>query len=170
VWSLSDRHQGLVHRVAKSLQPSPLDHCFCNSMKYGNPCQSSARMTIRHPITVLHLVFLCADHGPIAIVTGATVLARFGIYSTLRAPVDVRCRSVGRRRSCRRHTPSHTTQFLRGEPALITATPQTAHPAGKPVTPNGPQNSAPRLDHSEVAARPPRNVEHRCAPSCGRAP
>jgi len=86
VWSLSDRHQGLVHRVAESLQPSPLDHCFCNSMKYGNPGQSSARMTIRHPITVLHLVFLCADHGPIAIVTGATVLARFGIYSDASRP------------------------------------------------------------------------------------
>jgi hypothetical protein len=60
-WSLSNRHQDLVHGVAKTLQPSLLDHGFRNGMKYGNPRQSSAGMMISNPIAVLHLVALCAD-------------------------------------------------------------------------------------------------------------
>src|ERR1051326_449415 len=94
--------------------PISLDHCFPNIMKYGNPGQSSAGMTIRHPITVLHLVSLCADNGPIAIVTGAPVLARFGIYSDASRPVDVRCRSVRRRKSCRHRTPRHSKHSSAG--------------------------------------------------------
>ena len=56
MWSSpSNRHQDLAHGVAKSLQPSPLDHRFSNALKYGNSRHSGAGMMIGDPIAILHL-------------------------------------------------------------------------------------------------------------------
>lgn len=99
VWSLSNRHQGLVHGVAKSLQPSPLDHRFCNAVKYRNPRQSGAGMMIRNPIAVLHFVAY-APTLPDRNCDGSDSVGKIrNLLRRFTTPVDVGCRSMRRERS-----------------------------------------------------------------------